>query len=123
MNLLSLSKLSLRTRMMAGLGAVVLVGLSGLTAWSVSSSYTAGVDNARRLAEVMARRSAEQVTNEFADAFAAARGMAEVADFYLKSDKPDRGALSQMMRFRCERSTKILATWAVFEPNAFDGRD
>ncbi|HEY9594347.1 MAG TPA: methyl-accepting chemotaxis protein, partial [Spirochaetia bacterium] len=81
-------------------------------------------DNAFSLARETARRNASEVAGQLQAPMDTARTLAQAfsaADAIPARDR--RAAASAMLRKVLEANKGFLAVWAVFEPDAFDGRD
>jgi len=113
----------LNTRMLFSIGLAVFCGLAVLTTL-VTFRASRG---ARNDAFVLSRKTAEELgarmEHRLDNAIAPARAIADAFEGLLIAGQPSRAQADAILSQTLAQSPDILGIWAVWEPNAFDGRD
>jgi methyl-accepting chemotaxis protein len=116
--------LSLKSKMLLGIGAVVVLGLAltiGFIAWRTDSlAREQGIAYARELSSTRAQEVARVLEN----ASAIPRTLARSLEGALASDTAlSRDTVNLMLRRTLEANPGIFGLWTCWEPDAFDRRD
>ena len=116
--------LSLKSKMLLSIGAVVVVGLAltlGFIAWRNDQlAREQGIAYARELSATRA----QQVAGILDRTFAVPRTLARTLEGSLASDTAlSRESVQLMLRRLVETTPEIFGAWTCWEPDAFDQRD
>ncbi|TDQ86322.1 methyl-accepting chemotaxis protein [Dongia mobilis] len=111
-------------------GRIILAGalLSGVAVTVVAVALTLQAsrqleDQAARVMENLGKATAAEIAQEFGRGLSTARGIAATALGWRQLAIADRQRFEAMLASTLAIERNWLATWAMFEPDAFDGRD
>lgn len=117
------SKLSLRARMLLVVVGMIVVGFTVIIGVVVQQGTAMQTKTAHMYVEEAVKGEAQGVVKETEKALNAARTLAQMLYGVRQSGQTDRYAAMAMMREILANNASFLSVWAVWEPNAFDGRD
>ncbi|RCX14436.1 methyl-accepting chemotaxis sensory transducer with Cache sensor [Fontibacillus phaseoli] len=115
--------MKLRTRMLVIiLGSVVILLGIMLTFIGVTTRNEA-ISTAMSLSKTSGEKIGATVQLEFENAIAVARNLAESVESLKQTQTANRTAQNTMLRRAVENNPSYIGAWAIWEPNAFDGKD
>ncbi|HVR48651.1 MAG TPA: methyl-accepting chemotaxis protein [Pseudorhodoferax sp.] len=123
MNVPTRSALSLRTRLLLLVGAVVLLGFATTVTVLTRQAGALQRSTALHYAQELAARNAAQVQAELGDAMGSARTLAHALGGLQAGGRADRAAADALVKGVLAGNAHFLGVWTAWEPNAFDGRD
>jgi len=113
----------LRTRLVVTIGTLVFLSLSIVGGWATLTAYHEGRENARNDARMLSERTAGEAGENLNDVLGIVRTLARSAEAMVVAGHADRALLDSVLRHTLETNAALLGAWAIFEPDAFDGRD
>ncbi|GHD71195.1 methyl-accepting chemotaxis protein [Vogesella fluminis] len=119
----TLSRLSIRTRILLAVALSVLVGFSLTLFIIIQQQASAAREQGLQSAAHLARAEAENVARTFRSAFDSVHGVGSAFVGLKHSGVTERKAYDAIMATELERNRTLLALSSAWEPNALDGRD
>lgn len=117
------SNLSLRARMLMVVVGMIVIGFTAIIGVVVQQGSAMQSKAAHMYVEEAVKGEAQEVMKETEKALNAARTLAQMMYGLRQSGLADRYAAMAMMREILANNSNFLTVWAVWEPDAFDGRD
>lgn len=115
--------MKLKTRLVfMNLGIVMLTAACIMTAF-LYSMYSNNKKQSIEIVQGKTKIIAAEMELILSNARLDAKNIAETIVTLKKSGATDRNKLNQMLKEKLEGTERYIYTWAVFEPNAFDGKD
>lgn len=119
-----LNNLKLQYKIMLPVGIIMACLLAAMAGVLVTKSRELLMDDAMRFASTQAGKSALEIKTSFEEALDVARTTSDVFSGMIRSRVPvDREAMNITLKTILEGNHELLGIWAVFEPNALDGKD
>ncbi|WP_430815945.1 methyl-accepting chemotaxis protein [Carboxylicivirga sp. RSCT41] len=79
--------------------------------------------NARAFAELKGKEEASKIKNHFDYAMQSSQTVVEAIKAQMQDGKPSRSLVAQMLKNVVGANKHYFASWTLWEPNAFDGKD
>ncbi|MBF8984696.1 methyl-accepting chemotaxis protein [Lutibacter sp. B2] len=114
---------SIKTKQMTMIGLAILIFFTGTLAFVTTKSSLLIEDKAFEEAEQMAQYHGMYVRAEMEVAMDNARTLAQTFEGMKKTGKADREVINSILKNILEKNQDFKGVWAVFEPNALDGKD
>ena len=115
--------MSVKTRLVVSIIAVLTVTLGGLVVVIASLATDQGRRDGMRNAESLAIEQARQMQADITRQRGTAESLAEALAAQVDTGRADRTVADTMQRRLLAADPSLLGVWAAFEPNAFDGAD
>lgn len=115
--------MKLRARMLVTiLGSIVILLGSMLTFISMSTRNEA-MDTAFSLSQTAGEKIGANVRLEFDKVFEVARNLAVTTESLKQAGATNRNMVNGILKNVVENNSSYIGAWAIWEPNAFDGKD
>ncbi|WP_397537174.1 methyl-accepting chemotaxis protein [Rummeliibacillus pycnus] len=99
---------------------IVFVTIIGFNLYQVNQS---SVKNAKKIASMESERQASNVEDKLNYAMDTSRGIATTLTSMVEHHKANRQLANFILANTLQKNPNFLATWTIWEPNAFDGAD
>lgn len=114
---------SLKARISATTAVLVIIAIGLATGTALMMARQASEQDALRIAENVARASAELVDNKLDNAMEIARANAQAMEALQSSGVTDRDVYNALQRRLLAGHPSLLGVWTAWEPDALDGDD
>ncbi|RFU65240.1 methyl-accepting chemotaxis protein [Peribacillus glennii] len=115
--------MKLQQRMLIVIVGSILVILGGMLAFVANKTQQSAVSSATTLATESGGKIARSVQGDIELAMDTARTLSQTLEGIKNTNQTNRAVVNSMIKTVVEKNPSFLATWTVWEPNAFDGQD
>ncbi|WP_410772416.1 methyl-accepting chemotaxis protein [Fontibacillus sp. BL9] len=115
--------MKLRTRMLITILGSVIILLGIMLTFIGITTKNEAISTAMSLSKTSGEKIGANVQLEFESAIAVARNLAESMESLKQTAAANRTTQNAMLKQTVEKNPSYLGAWAIWEPNAFDGKD
>lgn len=119
----SFNQLPLRSKVLAIVSTMVLLGFGLTIAVLTYKASTLQSESALQYTRTLSKQHAEEVKAEIESAFDTARTLAQSLEGLHTAGLANRKLADNMLKHILENNPGFIGIWTIWEPNAFDGRD
>lgn len=118
-----LTRLNLRQKLILAIGGLVVLSFTLIIFLIAREVYTISYQDGVTQAKKQAALHAQNISLELEQGMTVSRSLAAAALALKQTGQPDRQQLYQILPNTLASAPKLVDIFAVFEPNAFDGKD
>lgn len=119
-----MKKLKLKAKLLISILSIALLVSGGIAGYLSYTSYVNSLSLSKRLASETILQYGREYAGFMNKHLDAAKTLSHaISGYHQATAAPDRNAVSQMLKETLAAHEYVVDAWAVFEPNAFDGKD